>query len=100
MKEVRQAIVLVDSHRRMERRRNTAGRYRVGAKSEKEAEKFVQEAIGFGSVKFYYWEKPRDGVRQAAYKEVLRDCQEDGYPPARHATSPQKDDDEREEREL
>lgn len=89
MKPVKQAIVLVDAHRRLSRCRNTMGRYRVGAKTEKEAEKLVQQAIGFGSVQFYYWDdydiSPTQ--RQAAYREVLTDgsvCEH-----ARHACDPQ-----------
>ncbi len=73
MKEIKQAIVLVDAYRRPSRRRNTAGRYRVGAKTEKEAEQLVQKAIGFGSVKFYYWEKDTCPKKKAAYKQVLKD---------------------------
>lgn len=73
MKEVRQAVVLVDAYRRPSRRRNTYGRYIVGAKTEKEAEKFVRNAIGFGSVKFYYWKKDDTSDKKAEYKEVLKD---------------------------
>lgn len=84
MKKVRQAIVLVDSYRRPGRCRNTEGRYRVGAKTEKEAERLVQKAIGFGSVKFYYWEDDDAPAEKADYKQVV----EDGtYKPARHACS-------------
>ncbi len=85
MKDVKQAIVLVDAYRRPSRRRNTAGRYRVGAKTEKEAEELVRKTIGFGSVKFYYWETDTPGVQKAAYKQVIRDFT---YEPARHACSP------------
>ena len=73
MKEVRQAIVLVDAYRRPSRRRNTAGRYRVGAKNEKEAETLVQKAIGFGSAKFYYWDSDESPNKKAAYKQVLKE---------------------------
>ena len=31
-------------------RRNTAGRYRVGAKNAKQARKLLQKVIGFGSI--------------------------------------------------
>ncbi len=72
MKEVKQAIVLVDTHRRPSRMRNTAGRYRVGAKTEKEAVALVREAIGFGSVQFYYWDDVNeDGV--VPYKKVVKE---------------------------
>ena len=72
MKEVRQAIVLVDTHRRPSRMRNTAGRYRVGAKTEKEAVALVQKAIGFGSAQFYFWDERNDnGV--VPYKKVVKE---------------------------
>ncbi len=73
MKPIRQAIVLVDTYRRPERRRNTAGRYRVGAKTEKEAEELVRAAIGFGSVQFYYWEREDSTHQKVKYKEVVKE---------------------------
>ena len=73
MKTVKQAIVLVDAYRRPSRKRNTAGRYRVGAKTEKEAEELVRAAIGFGSVKFYYWEKEDSINPKVKYKEVVKE---------------------------
>lgn len=90
MKKVKQAIVLVDVYRRPSRCRNTQGRYRVGAKTEKEAVELVQKAIGFGSVQFYYWDDWDDHAvkTQAAYKEVLQE-HPNGYRPARHACAPQ-----------
>ena len=85
MKPVKQAIVLVDNYRRPERQRNTAGRYRVGAKTEKEAVNLVKKAIGFGSVQFYYWENDDAKTKKAKYKEVLQDYT---YEQPRHACSP------------
>ena len=85
MKPVRQAIVLVDAYRRPSRRRNTAGRYRVGAKTEKEAEELVRAAIGFGSVKFYYWEREDSTRQKVKYKEVVKDF---SYEKPRHACDP------------
>lgn len=74
MKEVKQAIVLVDAYRRPSRQRNTAGCYRVGAKTEKEAEELVRAAIGFGSVKFYYWKREEDDTQpKVKYKEVVKE---------------------------
>ncbi len=73
MKTVKQAIVMVDDYRRFSRRRNTAGRYRVGAKTEKEAEELVRAAIGFGSVKFYYWENPNSRSQKVKYKQVVKE---------------------------
>ena len=48
---------------------NTQGRYRVGAKSEKEAEILVRDIIGFGSVQFYYWDDSPAYI--CDYKEVI-----------------------------
>lgn len=95
MKPVRQAIVLVDAYRRPELRRNTAGRYRVGAKTEKEAEELVRTAIGFGSVKFYYWEKEDSTHPKVGYKEVVKEIPDSrladanyAYEQPRHACDP------------
>lgn len=85
MKQIRQAIVLVDAYRRPDRRRNTAGRYRIGAKTEKEVEALVRNAIGFGSVKFYVWESLDSMHRKVKYKEVVKDY---SYEQPRHACSP------------
>lgn len=97
MKEVKQAIVLVDAYRRPDRKRNTAGRYRVGAKTEKEAEELVQKAIGFGSVEFYCWEEG-PAKQRVKYKEVVKEklqSEKSGadfsQEPARHACSPIKE---------
>lgn len=94
MKKIKQAIVLVDVHRRPERRRNTAGRYIVSAKSEKEAVELVQKAVGFGSVQFYYWQRD-DSFNFLKYKEIKR-MEYDGetnkwsLEEPRHACSPSK----------
>ena len=73
MKEVKQAIVLVDAYRRPSRCRNTAGRYRVGAKTKKEAEALVQKAIQFESVQFYYWDTSIASSKTAKYREVIKE---------------------------
>lgn len=95
MKTVRQAIVLVDAYRRPSRRRNTAGRYRVGAKTEKEAEELVRAAVGFGSVEFYYWEKEDSPRPKVKYKEVVKEVPKTrlvdttySYEKPRHACEP------------
>ena len=95
MKPIRQAIVLVDAYRRPSRRRNTAGRYRVGAKTEKEAEELVKAAIGFGSVKFYYWEREGSTHQKVKYKEVVKEIPDSrlvdtgySYEKPRHACEP------------
>ena len=79
MKEVKNFICLVDSHRdarsKYMKPRATAGRYRVGAKTEKEAEKLLREAIGFGSIKVYYETNPQDYPTDGPnvkYKEVVK----------------------------
>lgn len=73
MKPVKQAIVLVDTHRRAERMRNTSGRYKVGAKTESEAEDLVRKAIGFGSVQFYYWDEKNTSSPIVPYKTVMKE---------------------------
>lgn len=88
MKTVKQAIVLVDAYRRPSRRRNTAGRYRVGAKTKKEAEELVRVAIGFGSVKFYYWKSEDSKRPKVKYKEVVKEIPDSSYAKPRHACEP------------
>lgn len=101
MKTIKQAIVVVDSYRRPSRSRNTAGRYRVGAKTEKEAEELVRDAIGFGSVKFYYWEREDSIQPKVKYKEVVKEIPSYtgySYEKPRHACEPFTHEDEEEER--
>lgn len=69
MKPIQNYILLVDTHRRPSRQRNTAGRYRVGAKSEKEAEKLLRNAIGFGSIHVYYTCE----TNKIGYKEIVKE---------------------------
>lgn len=80
MKEINNYIFLVDGHRPITMYRydgqglthivprQTAGRYRVGAKSLKEAQKILHEAIKFGSVTFLREDKDK---RNAMYKQVI-----------------------------
>ena len=98
MKTIRQAIVLVDAYKPV-KRHNTAGRYRVGAKTEKEAEELVRAAIGFGSVRFYYWEKENSTQPKVRYKEVVKEIPNPNsqfpnmtysYEKPRHACEPLK----------
>ena len=72
MKKVKQAIVLVDTRGPLRFRNNTEGRYRVGAKTEKEAEELVQKAIKFGSVHFYYWDENSTDP-PVKYKQVVKE---------------------------
>ena len=95
MKEIKQAIVVVDAYRRPSRRRNTAGRYRVGAKTEKEAISLVRAVIGFGSVEFLYWERPDSNNKKVGYKEVVKEIPHTrlvdtaySYEKPRHACEP------------
>lgn len=90
-----QYVCLVDWHRRLSRQRNTVGRYRVGAKCEKEAEKLLKEAIGFGSIVVYYEDKDPKPSLAVEYKQVMREdfyfdeernCHSARLVPARHAT--------------
>lgn len=92
MKETKNYICVVDGHRRSSRQRNTSGRYRVGARSEKEAKELLQKAIGFGSVQVYYEDKKKETMHLAKQGECLK---ETGYyggtvkrMSARHANSP------------
>ena len=93
MREVKQAIVLVDTHRRPSRMRNTAGRYRVGAKTEKEAVALVQKAVGFGSVQFYFWDE-KNACGTVPYKSVVKEvfdgCGKWGFECPLHALAPRR----------
>ena len=71
MKEVKNYILLVDAHRRPSRRRNTSGRYRVGAKTKKEAIELLREKIKFGSIQCYY-ECKNDNLK-VGYKEIVKE---------------------------
>ena len=58
----KQYVCTVDGYRRPSRQRNTKGRYRVAARDEKTAERILQKAIGFGSVRVLYEdEHPKPG---------------------------------------
>lgn len=49
-KPVKNFILLVDYYRHHTKKRNTAGRYRVGAKTADEASVLLRRAIGFGDI--------------------------------------------------
>ena len=100
----RQYVCLVDTYRRPSRRRNTAGRYQVGARSAKEAKRILQKMIGFGSVIIYYEDRNPERVlkRGEAVRVQLPGAQivppgvpgisdKTLYLPVRHATAPQKE---------
>lgn len=89
-KRINNYICLVDSYRRPSRKRNTAGRYRVGAKSETEAKRLLQAAIGFGSVMVYMVENEGLYSDVVPYKTCVKETYNmstDRYDqtPAKHA---------------
>ena len=91
MKHVNTYVCLVDNYRRPSRQRNTHGRYYVGAKTEKEAKKLLQESIGFGSVQIYYVATPGGIDPMMEYKEVKKGVWNgNGFTAenVKHATSP------------
>ena len=98
MKPVLQAIVLVDRYTPRDKKHSPCGRYRVGAKTEKEAVQLVRDAIGFGSIQFYYWEAEDAPTEKVAYKQVVKEEYDkelgDDYPfryeEAKHACAPRK----------
>lgn len=77
MKPVKNYILLVDAYRRPSRQRNTVGRYRVGAKTPKEAVKLLRDKIKFGSIQVYYCvdDTNRDpkNRQKIGYKEVVKE---------------------------
>lgn len=86
-------ICLVDRGSPPQFAHNTKGRYRVGAKNPKEAEKILKEAIGFGSVRVYY--QCNDIL--VGYKEAVKEVYSGNslgfnfgfvFEPVRHATAP------------
>ena len=97
-KKFKNYICLVDYYKPLYLQRRTRGRYRVGAKNEKEAKQFVQKAIGFGSVMVYY----QASELLVDYKEVFREKYNPNLPntkeknygfellPIIHATAPVK----------
>lgn len=77
MKPVKNYILLVDAYRRPSRQRNTAGRYRVGAKTPQEAVKLLRDKIKFGSIQVYYCvddtnSDPKNR-QKVGYKEVVKE---------------------------
>lgn len=92
---IRQYVCLVDCHRRPSRRRNTYGRYLVGAKTAKEARRILQNRIGFGSVIVVCEETDPKFIlsRGKAVREVWTESSETKlvqYVPVLHATAPQQ----------
>lgn len=71
VRNLKNYILRVDNHRKLSMQRNTAGRYRVGAKSEKEAIKLLQKKIQFGSIQVYY--QCDDTDITIGYKEIVKE---------------------------
>lgn len=69
MKPIKNYVLLVDSYRRPDRRRNTAGRYRVGAKTPEEAVRLLRAVIGFGSIRVHF----EANDVSVGYKEVVQE---------------------------
>lgn len=83
MKKINTYVLVVDTHRKPSMRRNTYGRYLVGAKSEKEAVKLLRKAIGFGSIKVSHI----DTEQIVNYKTVTKEIFEttpDGITKVKH----------------
>ena len=95
MKPVYNYLVIVDAYRaHYAAQRATAGRYRVGAHDERQAEELVKERIGFGHpvTRCRY---PDDDPMNVPYKTVVREVfdSETGkyrHEPAQHATAPRR----------
>lgn len=103
----KQYICLVDSYRRPSRKRNTAGRYQVGARDEKEARKFLKDRIGFGSIVVLCVDETPEkilqlgqtvkihipGARMLQPGETVEDfmARRIEYLQVRHATAPQRE---------
>lgn len=97
MKPVHNYIVVVDGYRAHYcHKRATAGRYRVGAHDEKQAEQLVRDIIGFGSVQTRCQCKDNDPLN-VPYKTVVRETFDPSQKydfkqeEAIHATSPRKE---------
>lgn len=84
MKTLKNYILVVDGRRRVERRRNTCGRYRVGARTQKEAISLLRNKIKFGSIQFLY-ECDADDTT-IGYKQIEKEYPKDGI--VRSATDP------------
>ncbi|MEE1504312.1 MAG: hypothetical protein UGF89_08745 [Acutalibacteraceae bacterium] len=76
MKEVNNYILLVDYYKSPRLKHNTAGRYRVGAKTPGEAVKLLREKIGFGSIQVYY-KCSKDDKLTVPYKTVVKEVFDD-----------------------
>lgn len=97
MKPIHNYCVIVDHYRaRYARRRSTAGRYRVGAKTPEEARQLVKDVIGFGSPVVYFT-YPDNDPQNVPYKKIVKEVFEGivngnasfKQEEAKHATAPQ-----------
>lgn len=96
MKPILQYVLVVDAGRPMALQRNMRGRYRVGAKTAKEAVALLRNKIGFGNIRVMGTADRVDSrnwkLHDVAYKEVRRYVFDERYQPsfkdAVHATAP------------
>ena len=108
MKPIKQYVLLVDGWRGVIQdgtfykkdsplyKRNTAGRYRVAAKTPEEAIELLREKIGFGSIQVYYEDTNPKPEKILKYKEVKKEVLRNTVlEDVKHATSPiEKESDE------
>ena len=91
MKTVSNYILLVDAYRRPSRQRNTSGRYRVGAKTEKEAVQLLREKIKFGSIQVYYrCSDDEDTKNKVGYREIVKETSEGRETEIKSAIAPRE----------
>lgn len=94
MKKIQTFVAVVDGHRKPSMRRNTYGRYLIGAKSKDEAAAILKSQIGFGSVQII----GTTTETALAYKSAVKECFETApdkrtkttHKPVVHATAKQK----------
>lgn len=96
MKPVHNYLVIVDAYRaRYAAQRASAGRYRVGAHDEEQAEQLVKDIIGFGHPVTRMRYDDNDPMT-VPYKTVVREVFDPSKPgnyrhePAQHATAPRR----------
>ena len=71
MRPVSNYILLVDAHKPPQYCHNTKGRYKVGAKTEKEAIELLRKKIKFGSIQVCYKCEPKDTTLK--YKCIVKE---------------------------
>lgn len=108
MKPVKQYVLIVDGWRGVIQsrnvfvkkdeplyKRNTAGRYRVAAKTEKEAIELLRDKIGFGSIQVFFEDKNPKPDYILPYKKVMKeDYINKRLVEPKHAVSPLENDED------